>query len=132
MHADRSARSGVPAAASARPLTGLKVVDFSTLLPGPMASLILADAGAEVMKVEKPNGGDDMRGYEPRLGSSGVNFVLLNRGKETRVADLKTPEGLAAARALVLDADILIEQFRPGVMDRLGLSYSDLSAANPG
>ena len=125
-------RSPDAATFSTRPLEGIKVVDFSTLLPGPLASLLLADAGATVIKIERPGSGDDMRGYEPRLGVDSANFVLLNRGKDNRVVDLKTPEGLQAARALLADADVLIEQFRPGVMSRLGLSYNDLSKVNPG
>ena len=132
MHDRRPESSHVPDGSPRRPLTGIKVVDFSTLLPGPLASLILADAGAEVVKIEKPGGGDDMRGYGPFLGSDGANFLLLNRGKVTQAVDLKAPEGLAVVRALLADADVLIEQFRPGVMERLGLSYADVSADNPG
>lgn len=116
----------------ARPLEGIKVIDFSTLLPGPLASLMLADAGASVIKIERPGTGDDMRGYEPRLGSDSANFILLNRGKDNRVVDLKSPEGHATVLALLADADVLIEQFRPGVMGRLGLSYNELSKSNPG
>lgn len=115
-----------------RPLEGLKVVDFSTLLPGPMASLILVEAGAEVIKIERPGTGDEMRGYEPRIGETSANFALLNRAKQSVVLDLKSPEGRKEARRLASEADILIEQFRPGVMDRLGLSYETLSADNPG
>lgn len=115
-----------------QPLAGLKVVDFSTLLPGPLAALMLADAGAEVIKIERPGAGEDMRAYEPKLGDDSVNFVMLNRGKQSRALDLKNPADNAAARALVAEADILVEQFRPGVMARLGLSYEELSAINPG
>jgi crotonobetainyl-CoA:carnitine CoA-transferase CaiB-like acyl-CoA transferase len=115
-----------------QPLSGLKVVDFSTLLPGPLAALILADAGAEVTKIERPEIGEDMRAYEPRIGRDGANFLLLNRGKKTRQLDLKDPQDNATAKALVAESDILIEQFRPGVMARLGLSYQELSAINPG
>lgn len=116
-----------------RPLAGLKVVDFSTLLPGPLAALILAEAGADVIKIERPGTGDEMRSYEPKLGGNdSANFILLNRGKKSRALDLKVPADNAAARELVADADILIEQFRPGVMARLGLSYEELSKLNPG
>ena len=132
MHAQLPPSPEVSATGGARPLEGIKVVDFSTLLPGPLASLMLADAGASVIKIERPGSGDDMRGYEPRLGIDSANFVLLNRGKDNRVVDLKTPEGHDAMRALLADADVLIEQFRPGVMARLGLSYQDLSKSNPG
>jgi crotonobetainyl-CoA:carnitine CoA-transferase CaiB-like acyl-CoA transferase len=115
-----------------RPLAGLKVVDFSTLLPGPFASLILAEAGAEVMKIERPVRGDDMRSYEPKLGADSANFVLLNRGKSSLALDLKNPEDNAEARKLAIGADIIIEQFRPGVMTRLGLGYDDVARENPG
>jgi len=115
-----------------RPLAGLKVVDFSTLLPGPLASLVLAEAGATVIKIERPGSGDDMRGYEPKLGADSGNFALLNRGKSSLALDLKDPQGNAEARRLAAAADIVIEQFRPGVMSRLGLGYDDIARDNPG
>jgi alpha-methylacyl-CoA racemase len=115
-----------------RPLAGIKVVDFSTLLPGPMASLILADAGAEVVKIESPEGGDGMRHFEPKLGGVSANFVLLNRGKSSRSFDLKDREDHEAVMCLLAEADVLIEGFRPGVMNRLGLSYDALRERNPG
>lgn len=114
-----------------QPLKGLRVLDFSTLLPGPMCSLLLAEAGAEVIKIERPGSGDEMRTYVPKLGSDSVNFALLNRGKRSVTIDLKAREGRDQAVALVSDADIVIEQFRPGVMERLGLGYEDLRASNP-
>lgn len=120
-----------PAAAPVRPLQGLKVVDFSTLLPGPMASLMLAEAGADVIKVERPGRGDEMRSYVPRFGALSANFAILNRGKEAIALDLKDPGDLAQAKALAREADVVIEQFRPGVMARLGLSYEELAAENP-
>ena len=115
-----------------RPLDGLLVVDFSTLLPGPMASLVLAEAGARVIKVERPGTGDEMRLYEPRFATTSVNFAVLNRGKESLVVDLKNPDDHATVRRLVDQADVVLEQFRPGVMDRLGLGYDAVSATNPG
>ena len=114
-----------------QPLTGVKVLDFSTLLPGPLCSLLLAEAGAEVVKIERPQRGDEMRSYEPRLGEDSANFVLLNRGKRSIAIDLKAPDALERLMPLIREADVLIEQFRPGVMDRLGLGYAALSAANP-
>jgi alpha-methylacyl-CoA racemase len=114
-----------------QPLEGLRVLDFSTLLPGPVCSLLLAEAGAEVVKLERPGHGDEMRSYVPKLGTDSVNFALLNRGKRSIAIDLKSPEGRDQARALADQADILIEQFRPGVMTRLGLGYDDLRASNP-
>ena len=73
------------------PLEGVRVLDFSTLLPGPLASLILAEAGAEVIKVERPGQGEDMRAYEPQLGGTGAGFTLLNRGKRAIALDLRAP-----------------------------------------
>ncbi len=114
-----------------RPLAGVKIIDFSTLLPGPLASLILAEAGAEVIKVERPGHGDELRSYEPRFGSAGVAFALLNRGKRSIALDLKASGAKARLMPLLRSADVLIEQFRPGVMDRLGLGYATLAAINP-
>jgi crotonobetainyl-CoA:carnitine CoA-transferase CaiB-like acyl-CoA transferase len=114
------------------PLAGILVVDFSTLLPGPLASLLLAEAGARVIKVERPGTGDEMRLYEPRFATTSVNFALLNRGKESLAADLKDPADKQTVRRLVDRADVLLEQFRPGVMDRLGLGYDEVSGTNPG
>lgn len=113
------------------PLDGVRVVDFTTLLPGPLAGLILAAAGAEIIKIERPESGDEMRSYLPRVGSTSANFALLNQGKRSVAADLKDPRQAAAVRELVDTADVLIEQFRPGVMDRLGLGYADLAERNP-
>jgi crotonobetainyl-CoA:carnitine CoA-transferase CaiB-like acyl-CoA transferase len=114
-----------------RPLEGLLVLDFSTLLPGPLATLLLAEAGAEVVKVERPDGGDEMRRYEPLWGRDSVSFALLNRGKKSVALDLKDPAERERLRALVKRADILVEQYRPGVMARLGLDYDSVAALNP-
>lgn len=113
------------------PLKGLLVLDFSTLLPGPLASLVLAEAGARVIKIERPGRGDEMRGFEPMLGDESANFHLLNRGKESIALDLKAPGAIDALRPLLARADVLIEQFRPGVMQRLGLGYEALHELNP-
>lgn len=113
-----------------RPLDGLTVLDFSTLLPGPLAALMLAEAGARVIKIEKP-GGEDMRFYPPLEGDISAAYRLLNRGKEFRFADLKTPEGRASILPLIETCDVVIEQFRPGVMDRLGLGHEAVRAINP-
>jgi crotonobetainyl-CoA:carnitine CoA-transferase CaiB-like acyl-CoA transferase len=107
------------------------VLDFSTLLPGPMASLLLAEAGAEVVKVERPGKGEEMRSYQPAWGDGSVNFALLNRGKKSVALDLKAANDLHHALALAARADIVLEQFRPGVMDKLGLGYEALKAINP-
>jgi alpha-methylacyl-CoA racemase len=115
-----------------RPLNNVSVLDFSTLLPGPLAGLMLARAGAHVIKIERPKTGDEMRSYEPRFGDFSVNFALLNEGKESIEIDLKSKEAKDRLKPLIEKVDILIEQFRPGVMDRLGLGYDDLKCINPG
>jgi crotonobetainyl-CoA:carnitine CoA-transferase CaiB-like acyl-CoA transferase len=114
-----------------RPLEGVRVVDFTTLLPGPMATLLLAEAGAEVIKVERPGRGEEMRHHAPMWGQDSVNFALLNRGKKSVVVDLKNPDGRARVEPLIAGCDVLIEQFRPGVMDRLGLGYEAVVKLNP-
>jgi crotonobetainyl-CoA:carnitine CoA-transferase CaiB-like acyl-CoA transferase len=113
------------------PLAGIRVLDFSTLVPGPLASLMLAEAGAEVIKIERPQSGDEMRSYVPKLDEDSVNFHLLNRGKRSLAIDLKAPGAVARLRPLIEQADVLIEQFRPGVMERLGLGAAALQAINP-
>jgi len=112
-------------------LEGLTVLDFSTLLPGPLAGLILAEAGATIIKVERPSGGDEMRSYHPRIDDDSVNFLMLNRGKQSLAIDLKAADAIDRLRPLIERADVLIEQFRPGVMDRLGLGYEQVHALNP-
>ncbi|MDX6218770.1 MAG: CoA:oxalate CoA-transferase, partial [Frankiales bacterium] len=114
------------------PLTGLLVVDFSRVLAGPFATMMLADLGARVVKVEKPDTGDDSRSYGPFLDGRSLYFARVNHGKESLAADLRDPEDLALVRRLVAAADVLVENFRPGVMDRLGLSYDECHALNPG
>jgi crotonobetainyl-CoA:carnitine CoA-transferase CaiB-like acyl-CoA transferase len=114
------------------PLSGLRVLDFSTLLPGPMATLLLAEAGAEVIKIERPGTGEELRLYQPRFGDTSVHFAMLNRGKRSIALDLKAADALARLRPLLESADVLVEQFRPGVMDRLGLGYEALRQINPG
>ena len=113
-----------------QPLSGITVVDLTNLLPGPLATLMLAEAGAEVIKIERP-GGDDMRGYAPQWQGAGAAFALLNRGKKALTLDLKTADGAAQLRALLENADILVEQFRPGIMAKLGFGYDAVRAINP-
>jgi len=112
------------------PLDDLLVLDFSTLLPGPLASLFLAEAGARVIKIERP-GGEDMRGFPPRFGETSAPFAALNRGKASVEIDLKAEDALARLTPLIAKADILIEQFRPGVMERLGFGFGALARINP-
>jgi crotonobetainyl-CoA:carnitine CoA-transferase CaiB-like acyl-CoA transferase len=113
-----------------RPLEGIRVLDFSTLLPGPLATLMLAEAGAEVIKIERPRSGDEMRSYTPKFGADSVNFALLNRGKRSIAIDLKQEGAVGKLTPLIKSADVIVEQFRPGVMDRLGLGYAALSTIN--
>jgi crotonobetainyl-CoA:carnitine CoA-transferase CaiB-like acyl-CoA transferase len=113
-----------------QPLSGLLVLDFSTLLPGPLASLMLAEAGAEVIKIERP-GGEEMRNFPPRWDGESASFALLNRGKRGLTLDLKSTTDRNKLKLLLERADVLVEQFRPGVMDRLNLGYDAVRAINP-
>jgi alpha-methylacyl-CoA racemase len=113
-----------------QPLSGLLVLDFTTLLPGPLATLMLAEAGAEVIKIERP-GGEEMRRHPPMRNGDSVPFWLLNRGKRSIVLDLKDQADQARLAPLIGRADILVEQFRPGVMERLGLGYAAVRRVNP-
>jgi alpha-methylacyl-CoA racemase len=112
-----------------QPLSGLVVLDFTTLLPGPLATLMLAEAGAEVIKIEKPDG-EDARHFPPMVGNESAAFLMLNRGKTSIALDLKNEADRAALIPLIKRADIMVEQFRPGVMGRLGLGYEDTRALN--
>lgn len=114
-----------------RPLAGLRVVDLSRLLPGPFLTSILADLGADVVKVEAPGVGDETRLIPPEVEGAGYAFAAANRGKRSIVLDLKSAGGVEVAHRLAQRADVLVESFRPGVMDRLGLSDAALAAANP-
>ncbi len=113
------------------PLAGLRVVDLTRVLAGPLATQFLGDLGAEILKVEPPGKGDETRGFAPFIGGESHYFLGLNRGKRSLVIDLRKPEGADLLRQLVGTADILIENFRPGVMDRLGLGPDTLLALNP-
>src|SRR5262249_20078582 len=114
-----------------QPLTGLFVLDFTTLLPGPLATLMLAEAGAEVLKIEQP-GGENARRFPPFVGKESAAFTMLNRGKTSIALDLKSGADRDKVMPFIKRADILVEQFRPGVMDRLGFGYDDLKKINPG
>jgi len=113
-----------------RPLEGIRVLDLSRLLPGPCATMVLADLGATVDKVEDPQGGDYLRFMPPHADGVNAPFRMLNRGKRSVVLDLKRPEGRAAFLRLVPRYDVLVESFRPGVMQKLGLGYEALRAVN--
>ncbi|KPN93857.1 CaiB/BaiF CoA transferase family protein [Pseudomonas nunensis] len=113
------------------PLASLKVLDFSTLLPGPFASLLLADMGAEVLRIESPTRMDLLRVLPPHDQGVSASHAYLNRNKRSLALDLKQPEALEVIKQLLQDHDIVLEQFRPGVMERLGLGYEALKAINP-
>ncbi len=114
------------------PLHGIRVLDFTRVLAGPAASLALADLGAEVLKIEPPGNGDETRDFPPIRDGESHYFLSVNRGKKSIVIDLKSEAGLALARDLAAKCDVVVENYRPGVMDRLGLGYRTLSADNPG
>lgn len=118
------------AASWAGPLQGIRVLDFTRVLAGPSAALALADLGAEVLKVEPPGAGDETRLFPPFRQNVSHYFLSVNRGKKSIVIDLKTDAGVALATDLAARCDILLENYRPGVMDRLGLGYAALSAIN--
>ena len=120
------------ASTAAPPLAGMKVVDFSRLFAGPYATMTLADLGADVIKVEPPAGDEARHFGPPFLGGEGMNFMALNRHKRSITLDMKKPGALDVARRLCADADVVIENFRPGVADHLGVGYDDLSSDNPG
>jgi crotonobetainyl-CoA:carnitine CoA-transferase CaiB-like acyl-CoA transferase len=114
-------------------LDGVRVLDCSQILAGPFCSMLLADMGADVIKIEKPNGGDDTRRMGPPfIDTESAAFLAMNRNKRSIVLNFKEPSGIEAMKKLVESADIMIENYRTGVMERLGLGYEDLKAINPG
>ncbi len=115
-------------------LDGLVVADFSRVLAGPYATMLLGDLGAEVVKVERPDAGDDTRHWGPPYAADGqaTYFASVNRNKRSFALDLMTSDGLAQARALAARADIMVENFKPGTLDRMGLGYDEVSRGNPG
>jgi len=118
----------------AEALHNLRVLDFSRVLAGPFATMLMGDLGAEVTKIERPGTGDDTRAWGPPYDPSGeaTYFQSVNRNKQSLALDLTDDEDLAHARRLAAEADVVVENFRPGVMDRLGLGYDGLRAVNPG
>ncbi len=117
---------------SQKPLAGLKVVELGTLIAGPFCTRILAEFGAEVIKVESPEGGDPLRQWRKLYEGTSLWWYVQARNKKSVTANLKHPEGLAFVRRLIAEADILVENFRPGVLEKLGLSWESLKADNPG
>jgi len=128
---------GDPVHMNARgPLQGLRVLEFGQIAAGPFTGSLLADLGADVVKVERPDGGDGMRNWPPLSAENGgkaysENFASLNRNKRSIAVDLKDAASIARLRDLVREIDVLVENFRPGVLGRLGLGYEDLKAVNP-
>jgi len=114
-------------------LDGILIADFSRVLAGPLCTMTLGDLGADVVKVERPDGGDDTREWGPPWHDEGATYYLgLNRNKRSVTLDLKDPGDLALARRLAARADVVVESFRPGTIDRLGLGYDDVAPGNPG
>jgi len=113
------------------PLAGIRVLDLTRVLAGPFCTMILSDLGAEVIKVEIPGTGDDSRAFGPFLNNRSLYFLSINRGKQSVSLNLKAERGKEILRDLVRHCDILVENYRPGVMDKLGLGYENLSQVNP-
>ena len=132
-----------PAPEAPLPLAGVRIADLSRVLAGPYATMLLADMGAEVVKVEQPGKGDDTRSWGPPYAEpaeehredhspgEAAYFLSVNRNKRSLAVDLKDPEGLAAVQDLCATSDVVIQNFRPGVIDRLGLGYEEISKRNP-
>ncbi len=115
-----------------KPLHGIRILDLSRVLAGPFCTMILSDLGAEVVKVEVPGGGDDARSFGPFKNGQSLYFLSINREKKSISLNLKTPKGLAIFKDLVKHFDVLVENFRPGTMEKLGLGYEELKAIHPG
>ena len=113
------------------PLDGLKVIDLTRVLAGPFCTMLLGDMGADVIKIEEPGAGDDTRGWAPFIDGQSSYFLGVNRNKRSLALNLKSPDGPGVLRRLATEADILVENFRPGTLDRLGLGFAALSAINP-
>ncbi|MDN0201144.1 CoA transferase [Streptomyces sp. S.PNR 29] len=126
--------AGVLHGAERGALDGLRIADFSRVLAGPYATMLLADLGADVVKIERPGTGDDTRAWHPPADHNGTStyFLGVNRNKRSVVLDLTTDAGVEQARALVAESDVLVENFRPGTMERLGLGPGELRARHPG
>ncbi|HUG37437.1 MAG TPA: CoA transferase [Candidatus Limnocylindrales bacterium] len=113
------------------PLAGIRVIDMTRVLAGPFCAMSLGDMGAEVIKVEEPGKGDDTRGWPPVVGGEATYFLSVNRSKKSITLNLKAPEAQDILKRLIARSDVLLENFRPGTMDRLGLGYDALRAENP-
>ena len=114
------------------PMEGVRVLDLSIALTGPYAAALLADQGAEVIKVERPGGGDIARWIGVSVNGMSSLFLVCNRGKRSISVDLQRPEGVDIVKKLAAESDVVLQNFRPGVMDRLGLGYDDISEHQSG
>ena len=113
-------------------LDSIKVVDLTRTLAGPFCTMLMGDMGADVVKIEEPTGGDETRNWTPFWNGESTQFLSFNRNKRSLAVNLKEPEGLKIVRDLAADADVMIESFRTGTLDRLGLGYEDIKKINPG
>ena len=113
------------------PLDGVRIIDLTTMISGPFATMLLGDQGADVIKIERPDGGDQMRRYGSRSGDLTAPFINNNRNKRSVAVDLKAPEGVEVVRRLCREADVLVQNFRPGVVEKLGLGEADMRAVRP-
>ncbi|HET6369508.1 MAG TPA: CoA transferase, partial [Pseudomonadales bacterium] len=107
------------------------MVDLTRVLAGPFCAMVLGDMGAEVIKIEEPGKGDDTRGWPPFAGGEATYFMAVNRSKQSLTLNLKAKEGQAILRGLIARADVVLENFRPGTMERLGFGYDSLRKTNP-
>ena len=129
--ARRAARPARPRGGARPPLAGIRVIDLTRVLAGPFCAMSLGDMGAEVIKIEETGKGDDTRGWPPFVGGEATYFMSVNRSKKSLTLNLKAPEGQDSLRRLIAKADVVLENFRPGPMERLGFGYEALRAANP-
>ncbi|HQE67479.1 MAG TPA: CaiB/BaiF CoA-transferase family protein, partial [Bacillota bacterium] len=114
-----------------KPLEHIKVLDFTRVLAGPFCTMILANMGAEIIKIERLGSGDDSRSYGPFINGQSAYFISINRGKKSISIDLKSEKGIEVVKELVSKVDVVAENFRPGTMEKLGLSYEQLKKINP-
>ena len=112
-------------------LYGIRVLDLTRVLAGPFCTMLMGDMGAEIIKIEVPEGGDDSRKYPPFVGSESAYFMNLNRNKKSLVLNLKDPLGKEIFLKLVQCSDVILENFRPGTLDSLGIGYEKLKERNP-
>ncbi|TIP52102.1 MAG: CoA transferase, partial [Mesorhizobium sp.] len=113
------------------PLDGLKVLDLSRFIAGPYCAMVLGDLGADVAKIERLQGGDDVRALSPKINGESVYFFVFNRNKRSLTLDFRDPESQGLLRRLIAQADVLVENFRPGTMEKMGLGWDEVRKINP-